>query len=209
MNVVALYVDPRGPYPSRVESWDATRDARLYAGPRPVVAHPPCGPWGKLRHQYEGGEHDCGPRAVEQVRTFGGVLEHPAQSMLWDVVGLPKPLVQPAGMAYSHVDAHGGFSIAVDQVDWGHVARKRTWLYIVGVDWLEVARLYDARPYPGRAPTHWASGSRGKSARKTGNPVPPGIKVCSASQRRKTPPAFADFLIELASLAAPPAKGNT
>ena len=206
VNVVALYVDPRGPYPGRVESWDVTRDARKYAGPKPVVAHPPCGPWGRLRHLYTGDEKDCALRAVEQVRAFGGVLEHPAQSMLWSVLGLPVPIAQPAGMAYSWTDDFG-FSIAVDQVEWGHVARKRTWLYIVGVDWLEVARLYDARPYPGRAPTHWASGSRGKSSR-TGSPVPPGIKVCSASQRRKTPPAFADFLIEIASRATPAHAAN-
>ncbi len=199
MNVVALYVDPRGPYPGRVESWDAARDARKYDGPHPVVAHPPCGPWGRLKHLYEGAEHDCGPRAVEQVRAFGGVLEHPAQSMLWPAMHLPAP-GETDGL---------GWCFELDQCEWGHVARKRTWIYTVGVRRSEVQKLIDARPFPGRAPTHWASGSRGKSARKTGNPVPPGIKVCSASQRRKTPPAFADFLIEIASLATPPAKRST
>lgn len=67
--VAALYVDPRGPYPKMlgVECWDEARDARTYAGPHPVVAHPPCGPWGRLRHLYRGGEGDatCGPAAVE------------------------------------------------------------------------------------------------------------------------------------------------
>ena len=28
--------------------------------------------------------------------------------------------------------------------------------------------------------------------------VPPGIKVCSAQQRRRTPPAFAEWLVMLA-----------
>jgi hypothetical protein len=205
VNVVALYVDPRGPYPSRVESWDATRDARLYAGPKPVVAHPPCGPWARLKHLYEGAEHDCGPRAVEQVRAFGGVLEHPAQSKLWDACDLPKPYPKQGDpLPFPYRDAWGGFSIKVHQVEWGHVARKTTWLYIVGVSPRAVEALLETRPYPGRAPTHWASGSRGKSAGKTGNPVPPGIKVCSSSQRRKTPPAFADFLIEIASRAVRP-----
>ena len=71
--VAALYVDRRGPYWNRpdVDAWDVERDARKYAGPWPVVAHPPCGPWGALRHLYKGNEHDCAPRAVEQVRTFG------------------------------------------------------------------------------------------------------------------------------------------
>lgn len=76
ITIAALYIDPRGPYPKipGVESWDETRDARTYAGPHAIVAHPPCGPWGRLRHLYRGSEHDCAPRAVEQVRTFGGVL---------------------------------------------------------------------------------------------------------------------------------------
>ncbi|HTJ17775.1 MAG TPA: hypothetical protein VL494_13440 [Steroidobacteraceae bacterium] len=199
MQPVALYTDPHGPYPKLCEAWDVTRDARLYAGPAPVVAHPPCGPYSKQRHNYRGTEHDCAPRALEQVRAFGGVLEHPAESMFWDLAGLPKPYPRhkPGTMQYSETDAHGSFSISCEQVEWGHVARKPTWLYIVGADWLEVARLYDARPYPGRAPTHWCSGNRNN---KGGGSVPTGIKVCSAQQRRKTPPAFAQFLLAIAAL---------
>ena len=42
--VAALYVEPDGPYSNLdgVEVWDEARDARTYAGPHPVVAHPPC-----------------------------------------------------------------------------------------------------------------------------------------------------------------------
>jgi len=187
MLVAALYVDPHGPYVGRadVDAWDASRDARQYAGPHPVVAHPPCGSWGKLRHLYEGSEYDCGVRAVEQVRGFGGVLEHPRGSALWVRCGLPLPGELP--------DAFGGVTIEVEQVRWGHVARKRTWLYLVGV--------HDAGiDPPPRDPTHWASGGRGRSSRM-GHPVPPGIKVCSAEQRRKTPPAFAEWLLQLARTA--------
>lgn len=182
--IAALYIDPRGPYPQMadVSAWGVDRDARSYEGNDPVVAHPPCGPWGKLKQLYEGTEHDCGPRAVDQVRCCGGVLEHPADSALWTYVGLPRPGA-PA-------DAFGGYTIEVCQVEWGHVARKRTWLYLVGVP----RSAIEASPYPDRQPTHWASGSR---TAKCG-PVPPGIKVCSAQQRRRTPPEFAAYLVRLA-----------
>jgi hypothetical protein len=180
--VAALYVDPRGPYPAiaGVDCWDAARDARLYGGPHSVVAHPPCGPWGHLRHLYQGTEHDCAPVAVEQVRKWGGVLEHPAHSGLWIHCNLPLPSDAP--------DAFGGYTIEVCQVDWGHVARKRTWLYLV-----RVPRPTEL-PEP-KQPTHWCSGSMKDGSR--GKP-PPGIKICSAQQRRRTPPAFAEWLVELA-----------
>jgi hypothetical protein len=193
MTIAALYVDPRGPYPTMadVDCWDAARDAMLYAGPHPIVAHPPCGPWSKLRHLYRGNEHACAPKAVDQVRTFGGVLEHPAHSKLWDVIDLPKP---------GQVDSLGGYTIEVDQVDWGHLARKKTWLYLVRVP---RSALLEP-PFPGRAPTHWCSGFRASKRRypahykRQGCAVPPGIKVCSAQQRRRTPRAFAEYLIHLA-----------
>ena len=182
--VAALYVDPRGPYFGRadVDPWDQARDARRYNGPYPVIAHPPCGPWANLRHLSRETSHDCALRAVEQVRRFGGVLEHPYRSTLWRCLGLPRPGELP--------DAYGGVTIEVEQVRWGHVARKRTWLYLVGVR--------DAgRDPPPRDPTHWASGSRSCK----GTRVPPGIKVCSVRQRRRTPAAFAEWLIALAKSA--------
>jgi hypothetical protein len=192
--IAALYIDPLGLYPRLpdVDAWGELRDARRYAGPFPVVAHPPCGPWGALRHLYQGAEHDCGPRAVEQVRAFGGVLEHPRGSKLWRECGLPAP-GEPA-------DCYGGFSVEVDQCAWGHVARKCTWLYIVGAPRAEVL----AGIKTGGTPTHWTSGSRDNPDRPTtrrGAPVPPGIKVCSAQQRRRTPPAFAAWLLSIARMA--------
>jgi hypothetical protein len=188
--VAALYIDPRGPYPRMdgVDCWDEQRDARAYEGPHPVVAHPPCGPWGRLRHMSHGGAKDCAPLAVEQVRKFGGVLEHPAGSLLWPECGLPLPGELP--------DAHGGVTIEVEQVRWGHVARKKTWLYLVGVR--------DAgRNPPPRNPTHWIAGAR-RRTKRGGGVCPPGIKFCSAEQRRRTPPAFAEWLVALARTARAP-----
>ncbi len=189
--IAALFVERGGPYFSMpgVDPWDLARDAMAYAGPHPVVAHPPCGPWGELRHLYKGNEHDCAPRALELVRTWGGVMEHPHKSKFWPHAGVVVPGV---------VDEHGGFTVDVDQCAWGHVARKRTRLYFVGVD----AGLVDRTTLTGGTPTHWASGGRSqvrKDGTIGGGCVPPGIKVCSAQQRRRTPLAFARWLVSLAS----------
>ena len=139
MTVAALYTDPRGPYPAMagVDVWDETRDARRYAGPWPVVAHPPCGPWGGLRHRSVNADPVAALYAVLQVQRFGGVLEHPAGSLLWECCGLPRPGDPP--------DEHGGRTIVVAQVEWGHVARKRTWLYLSPC----AAKRYRAAPFPG------------------------------------------------------------
>jgi hypothetical protein len=187
--IAALYVDPRGPYPSLVgvDCWDAARDARLYAGPHAVVAHPPCGPWGGVKNLSRKQDAGLALRAVEQVRAFGGVLEHPRYSALWKQCGLPLP-----GKA---VDEFGGFTLEVSQCDFGHVARKMTWLYCVRTRALvNIPRR--------REPTHWVSGRRyvrEDNARPASDSVPHGIRVCSAQQRRRTPLAFAQWLVALAA----------
>ncbi len=186
--VAALFVDPRGPYPSLVAEWfDAARDARTYGGLLPVVAHPPCGPWSSLRGLSRETTKDLAPTAVEMVRRWGGVLEHPAGSLLWPHCGMPKPGELP--------DAWGGLTFLVHQVDWGHVARKRSWIYVVGAPLSAIP----VNP-PKREPTHWVSGVHTYGAR--GKP-PEGIKICSASQRRKTPVEFARFLISIAETCTP------
>lgn len=174
--VAALYVDPRGPYPSMpaVRCWDEARDARLYPGPHPVVAHPPCGPWSRLRHFCKHQPRDCAPIAVTQVRLYGGVLEHPASSTLWKHCSLPLPGEPP--------DHYGGWSAQVDQVSYGHRARKRTWLYVVGIDPGGVAFK------TGGTPTHCVN-SRKKDSH---------LLELSRVARSRTPVSFAEFLVSLA-----------
>lgn len=192
-DVAVLYVDSLGPYPKLVEHWyDEARDARTYAGPWPVVAHPPCGPWGCLKHLWKGGGKDLAPAAVDQVRRFGGVLEHPANSKLWEFCNLPPPGYLP--------DQFGGSAVGLNQVDYGHCARKPTWIYVVGVDLRAIRRI------PRKEPTHWIGGSRGSGRDRNGHQrglIPTGIKACSAQQRRRTPVAFAEWLIALAQTVAP------
>lgn len=183
--VAALYVDPLGPYPSMpaVECWDEERDARLYPGPHPVVAHPPCGPWSRLRMVCRRQDPQLAPLAVEQVRLWGGVLEHPESSRLWRHCGLPLPGEFP--------DMYGGWSLELDQVSYGHSARKRTKLYIVGLAPSSV------RVLTGGAPTHRVARDRKRTA--IGH-----LKECSAQMRRRTPPLFAEFLVDIARRSARP-----
>jgi hypothetical protein len=88
--IAALYVQTDGVYAGLpgVDLWDEARDARTYAGPHPVVAHPPCQRWGRFwhgsprkPHQHTLGDDDgCFAAALASVRRWGGVLEHPADS---------------------------------------------------------------------------------------------------------------------------------
>lgn len=125
--VAALYVRGDSVYKSLgVDCWDMGRDARLYTGPFPVVAHPPCRAWGRLRH-FAKARHDekaLGLRAVWAVRKFGGVLEHPASSLLFLAAGGLRP--------GQRLDAFGGWVMPILQQDFGHAAPKKTWLYVVG-----------------------------------------------------------------------------
>lgn len=126
--VAALFVRSDTVYRSLgADCWDVERNAVCYAGPGPVVAHPPCRAWGRLRKlaKPRPDEKDLAVFAVECVRRFGGVLEHPYGSTLWPYCGLPGPKAPP--------DEFGGFTVVVDQGWWGHAAPKPTYLYIVGM----------------------------------------------------------------------------
>ena len=137
--IAALYVEADGVYANLegVDAWPEERDARLYAGPWPVVAHPPCSVWCQLasvneaRYGHPVGEDDgMFAAALAAVREFGGVLEHPAYSVAWQRFGLPRP--QRGGWTTAFGDP--GATTEVSQSAYGNVARKRTWLYAVGAD---------------------------------------------------------------------------
>ena len=107
--------------------WDKDRDARKWPGGVPLVAHPPCRLWGRLRAfaNKVPGEKELAVLSVELVRRFGGVLEHPYNSTLWEHCHLPKP---------GERDEFGGFTVAMPQWWFGHRAEKATLFYIVGID---------------------------------------------------------------------------
>lgn len=144
MNVAALYVQTDGMYfglPD-VDPWDENRDARRYDGPWPVVAHPPCNTWCMLASVNQarwgkqiGDDNGTFAAALHAVKTWGGVLEHPAYSLAWAAHDLPRP---SRGM-WSRSFLDDGYVTEVSQSAYGHPARKRTWLYLVGepvdLDW--------------------------------------------------------------------------
>lgn len=139
MMIAALYVETGGAYFDRpdVDPWDERRDARKYDGPHPVVAHPPCQRWGKMwfgspdvvkktgiRKQL-GDDGGCFAAALDQVRRFGGVLEHPWGSLAWPHFGLAMP--ERSG-GWIMADFEGGWTCCVEQGQYGHYARKPTLL---------------------------------------------------------------------------------
>jgi hypothetical protein len=63
--------------------------------------------------------------AIDKVRKNGGVLEHPKGSRFFREAGCPE-----LGAGY---DKFGGFTMLIDQFDFGHVAHKDTKLYICGI----------------------------------------------------------------------------
>jgi len=139
VKVAALFVERGGPYWNLpdVDPWDISRDARLYAGPHPVVCHSPCSRWCRLAGLVEarwghkrGDDGGCFKSALRSLRTWGGVLEHPAYSDAWPAFNLPPP---PTGGGWAR-DTHGGWSCYVEQGRYGHVAKKATWLYAVDVE---------------------------------------------------------------------------
>ena len=143
--IAALYVDANGCYfnLAYVDPWDEDRDARLYDGPYPVVAHPPCQRWGKMwagqplyikrtgARKIKGDDGGCFEAALGAVRKYGGVLEHPWQSAAWPHFGINKP---PRFGGWIAADFFGGWTCCVEQGRYGHYARKPTLLYAMGVD---------------------------------------------------------------------------
>jgi hypothetical protein len=191
ITVAALYVDPLGCYANLpgVDCWDESRDARRYAGPYPVVAHPPCHLWvnlAALNFKRYGGEHNrpgndggCFAAALGAVRTWGGVLEHPAFTNAWAFHGLRRPI----GVGWQLADTGGaagpGWVCEVWQSAYGHRARKRTWLYAVGPRPQELVWRRDS----GSAQVGWF------------DRIKPTL---SKREAIATPPAFRDVLLSIA-----------
>ena len=193
-DVAALYVMEGGPYYDLpgVDPWPESRDARRYAGPLPVVAHPPCSSWCQLASVNEkrygrriGDDSGCFDAALRAVRTWGGVLEHPAFTLAWARFGLNRPT--PGSWSRGLFD--DGWVCEVSQAAYGHPARKLTWLYYVGPEPTPLRRER-------QTPEAWV----GHDAQARNPRRHLGPREASA-----TPPAFRDALLSLARSARPAA----
>jgi hypothetical protein len=189
--IAALFVRRDSIYKTMegVDAWDIDRDARLWPGGCPVVAHPPCRAWGQLRHfaKPRPDEKDLARWSIAMIREWGGILEHPAGSTLWSDMALPQP---------GRRDSHGGFTVTLPQFWFGHLAEKATKLYVYGCS------PRDLPPVPmllGEAP-RTMSGTH-KHLVAAGIQRPELLK----KDREKTPPAFAEWLVESARKCNPSA----
>jgi hypothetical protein len=81
------------------------------------------------------GERELAIWAMHHVRGFGGVLEHPITSKLWQEADC---------LGWGIRDQWGGVLVPIAQSAFGHRAPKHTGLYMVGINIPEV-------PPPGEA----------------------------------------------------------
>lgn len=202
--IAALFVLKDGPYSQldNIDLWHEERDARNYLGPYPVVAHPPCERWGrywsggpssKVKKKL-GDDNGCFAFALNAVRQFGGILEHPEASHAWKAFGLIKP---PREGGWISAGDFFGWTCCVEQGWYGHKARKATWLYAAHVTLPSLKW--------GRAPGDFVRldiGFHTKEERaraiKTG-----ACQRLSRRQRALTPNKFRDVLISIAKSAKP------
>ncbi len=197
--VAALYVDPQGVYSGRddVDIWDEARDARLYAGPWPVVAHPPCQRWCRFAKGIEkvhghkvGDDGRCFELALMAVQKWGGVLEHPAHSLAWSEFELLEP---QSSVGWTHGFTDPGATAYIEQGRYGHPMRKATWLYAYGIDFPNL-RWGKTADQDALGEFKWGS--------RLYKPEHDRNRPRVDSLHSVTPPAFAEVLIDMARSAS-------
>jgi hypothetical protein len=120
-------------------------------------------------------------KAITWVRQWGGIVEHPECSKLWQTAGVHLPGKQ---------DSFGGYTLSINQSWFGHRAQKRTLLYIVGCSQVNLPPIpisFDAIERVVRR------------NRATKNPT---LKHISRWERDATPEALAVWLVETANRCA-------
>ena len=130
LGVPALFVETRGVY-ARLgcDVYGIERDARTFPGGAASITHPPCRLWSSLRHLSKAhpSEKEVAFFALDVVRRWGGVLEHPLRSSFWREAGVRD-------LHSGRRDKFGGWLLPIFQQWFGHRAQKATFLYLVGVE---------------------------------------------------------------------------
>jgi hypothetical protein len=110
-----------------LDVWDVQRDAYYFTGSNPVIVHPPCAQWSRMRafSKPNESEKELAYFCLTKVIRNGGIFEHPMGSSFFKEVGL-RP------------------TLCLDQFVFGFPARKRTWLYFHGCKPLAQPLRFDA-----------------------------------------------------------------
>lgn len=200
VSVAALYVQRGGCYYGLpdVDPWDEARDARLYTGPHPVVAHPPCERWGRYwfggpqwikdghARKVLGDDGGCFASALAAVRKWGGVIEHPEASHAWRMHGLLAP---PRDGGWVPAGDFIGWTCCVSQGSYGHKGNKWSWLYAAHCKLPDLVWGHSGK----RVLVAGLSKARRERDRRTGI-----VQALSRKQRAATPIAFRDLLLQMA-----------
>lgn len=207
--IAALFVLPDGPYSNRpdIDLWPESRDARLYPGHHPVIAHPPCRRWGRYARggpsartpRILGDDGGCFASALGSVRRWGGVLEHPEGSHAWATHGLLRPHREGG---WRRADAQRGYTCCVAQGHYGHRAQKLTWLYVYGIRKERLPELVWG-PFKGGARLDAGFHSAAERKARAGWAKPPSARRLSSRECALTPEPFAALLISIAQACAP------
>lgn len=113
-----------------LEIYDQDRDCRTFEGGMPVIVHPPCAQWSRMKAfsndvpELKNLAYFC----LDQVKKYGGIFEHPHGSDVWKQLDWPE----------------GGKFIQVDQHWWGFPARKRTTLFFYKCSPIQHPLKFDA-----------------------------------------------------------------
>lgn len=201
--IAALFVATGGVYFGlpEVDPWDLVRDARNYAGPHTVVAHPPCERWGRYWYgspylaargirKIKGDDDGCFASALASVRQYGGVLEHPEGSAAWPTFGITKP---PKNGGWIYAGDGIGLTCCVEQGHYGHRARKATWLYAVGGDPPEL--LWGKAEGRLRLDEGFHTAEERRAHKSAGSVT----ELLSHKERARTPELFRDLLLSIAA----------
>lgn len=117
------------------------------------------------------------------------MVEHPEGSLAFRRFGLPIPTPGAGWVSNGLFDPWRGWSCYVEQGFYGHNARKRTWLYAVGVALPELRW--------GRAPGEFMWIGKPSKGRAKGRV----IVQLPKRERASTPIPFRDMLLALAASA--------